>query len=89
MKELRVDGECVAENGLGRVLIAATHHIVTGSPLTSFYIIFALIAADTMMSCMTFFAAHERRITGSAAQQMGLLEKEGSFGGAGRLHQGW
>jgi hypothetical protein len=37
-----------------------------------------------MMSCMTFFATHQRQITSGAASSMGLLEKGGSMGGGSR-----
>ena len=37
------------------VLGAATHTIVTTSPTISFYMLFCMLAADTMMSCSTFF----------------------------------
>lgn len=38
------------------------------------------------MSCMTFFATHQRSITSNAARTLGLLEKGGH--GHGADHEG-
>ena len=58
------------------VLGAATHTIVTAAPGISFYVLFCLLAADTMMSCSTFFQSHQEQMSHSAASTMGLLEKD-------------
>ena len=59
------------------VLGAATHTIVTTSPTISFYMLFCMLAADTMMSCSTFFQEHQGQMAAAASSQVGLLEKEG------------
>lgn len=37
------------------VLGASTYNIITANPTTSFYILFVLMACETLMSCSSFF----------------------------------
>lgn len=65
------------------ILGAATHNIVMANPTTSFYILFVLMACETMMSCSTFFQEHQNNMGSTAARSMGLLAKPGNGNGNG------
>ena len=41
------------------ILGAATHNIVMGNPSVTFYILFCLLASETLMSCSTYFQEHQ------------------------------
>lgn len=70
--------DAAQSNGMQLALLGgATHHIVTAAPGISFYVLFCLLAADTMMSCTTFFEEHSRHMAQSAGHAVGLLEKDG------------
>lgn len=56
---------------------------MTASPAVSFYALFCLLAADTMMSCSTFFQEHQNQMGRTAGAAMGLLEKDGRGGSNG------
>ena len=46
------------------------------SPGMSFYILFCLIAIETMLSCSAFFQEHQQQMGNSAGRAMGILEKD-------------
>lgn len=51
--------DAIQSNGSQLAAIgAATSQIVTGSPGVPFYILFCLLATDSLMSCSTFFQEH-------------------------------
>ena len=69
--------DAMQSNGAQVALLgASTHHIITATPGVSFYVLFCLMAADTMMSCSTFFQDHQQQVGQQAASSLGLLEKD-------------
>ena len=80
--------DAIQSNGAQLALLGAcTYQIVMGDPSASFLILFTMLALDAFMSLNQFFSENQNVVVRSSISQMGLLQKDDSYGETRRVQR--